>query len=177
MIICWLVSMSISMTSTAGEGLLLIHRKWEVLIKETTLPHTHTQSRELTHSKCVWLMFEIALLLLLLLRSICLMTADLSPPTLVIHIFSNCGPPVKILLPLFLFLFFFQIFISNRPPMKEEGKRRNYQWLKYIDFFFIFWPCCHVKLKWGRQMERRIFSLFFYFFFQRLHSNFLRPFI
>ena len=123
--------MSISMTSTAGEGLLLIHRKWEVLIKETTLPHTHTERRELTHSKCVWLMFEIALLLLLLLRSICLMTADLSPPTLVIHIFSNCGPPVKILLPLFLFLFFFNFHFKSA----ANERRRQTQKLSMIKIY------------------------------------------
>ena len=131
-------------------------------------PATHTQRerRELTHSKCVWLMFEIALLLL---RSICLMTADLSPPTLVIHIFSNCGPPVKILLPLF-FSFFFHFHFKSA----ANERRRKTQKLSMIKIyrFLLSFDRCHVKLKWGRRMERRIFSLFFTFF-QRLHFNFL----
>lgn len=143
--------MSISMTSTAGEGLLLIHRKWEVLIKETTLPHTHrerereNQRRELTHSKCVWLMFEIALLLLLLLRSICLMTADLSPPTLVIHIFSNCGPPVKILLPVFLsFSFFFFNFHFKSAANEKRRKTQKLSMIKiyrFLLYLLTLLPC------------------------------------
>ena len=134
--------MSISMTSTAGEGLLLIHRKWEVLIKETTLPHTHTERRELTHSKCVWLMFEIALLLLLLLRSICLMTADLSPPTLVIHIFSNCGPPVKILLPLYPFFkknFHFKSAANER--RRQTQKLSMIKIYRFLLYLLTLLPC------------------------------------